>query len=69
MKRIHALVAAVALLDVGGWACPAPAAAALLLAGVVLKTGAYGLLRFSVPMFPDAMWKFRSLLVGLSLSA
>jgi NADH-quinone oxidoreductase subunit M len=47
----------------------APAAAALLLAGVVLKTGAYGLLRFSVPMFPDAMWKFRSLLVGLSLIA
>jgi NADH-quinone oxidoreductase subunit M len=47
----------------------APAAAALLLAGVVLKTGAYGLLRFAVPMFPDAVWKFRSLLVGLSLIA
>jgi NADH-quinone oxidoreductase subunit M len=47
----------------------APAAAALLLAGVVLKTGAYGLLRFAVPMFPDAMWKFRALVVGLSLIA
>ena len=47
----------------------APAAASLLLAGVVVKTGAYGLLRFAVPLFPDAMWKFRSLLVGLSMIA
>jgi NADH-quinone oxidoreductase subunit M len=47
----------------------APAAASLLLGGVVVKTGAYGLLRFALPLFPDAMWKFRPLLVGLSLIA
>jgi NADH-quinone oxidoreductase subunit M len=32
----------------------APAAGSLVLAGVLLKTGAYGLLRFAVPLFPQA---------------
>jgi len=32
----------------------APTAGSLILAGLLLKTGAYGLLRFIVPLFPDA---------------
>ncbi len=32
----------------------APTAGSVILAGLLLKTGAYGLLRFVIPMFPDA---------------
>jgi NADH-quinone oxidoreductase subunit M len=32
----------------------APTAGSVILAGLLLKTGAYGLLRFIVPLFPDA---------------
>lgn len=32
----------------------APTAGSLILAGLLLKTGAYGLIRFVVPLFPDA---------------
>jgi NADH-quinone oxidoreductase subunit M len=33
----------------------APTAGSVVLAGLLLKTGAYGLLRFVVPLFPDAV--------------
>jgi NADH-quinone oxidoreductase subunit M len=36
----------------------APTAGSVILAGVLLKTGAYGLLRFVVPLFPDAAASF-----------
>ncbi len=36
----------------------APTAGSLILAGLLLKTGAYGLLRFVVPLFPDAAISF-----------
>ena len=36
----------------------APTAISVILAGVLLKMGAYGLLRISFPIFPDAMLKF-----------
>jgi NADH-quinone oxidoreductase subunit M len=36
----------------------APTAGSVLLAGVLLKTGAYGLIRFAVPLFPDAAMRF-----------
>ena len=32
----------------------APTAGSVILAGVLLKTGAYGLIRFTVPLFPEA---------------
>ena len=37
----------------------APTAGSVLLAGILLKTGAYGLLRFVVPLFPEAALEFR----------
>ncbi|WP_068547472.1 complex I subunit 4 family protein [Thalassotalea crassostreae] len=36
----------------------APTAGSVLLAGVLLKTGAYGLIRFVLPLFPDATEAF-----------
>jgi NADH-quinone oxidoreductase subunit M len=36
----------------------APTAGSVLLAGILLKTGAYGLLRFCIPLFPDASLQF-----------
>jgi NADH-quinone oxidoreductase subunit M len=45
----------------------APTAGSVILAGVLLKMGTYGFLRFSVPMFPDAAVKYRGFLVALSL--
>ncbi len=36
----------------------APTAGSVILAGVLLKTGAYGLLRFTVPLFPDESMAF-----------
>lgn len=37
----------------------APTAGSVILAGLMLKTGAYGLLRFVVPFFPEALPTFR----------
>jgi NADH-quinone oxidoreductase subunit M len=45
----------------------APTAGSVILAGVLLKMGTYGFLRFSVPMFPDATVKYRSIIIVLSL--
>lgn len=36
----------------------APTAGSVILAGVLLKTGAYGLIRFAVPLFPEASAQF-----------
>ena len=36
----------------------APTAGSVILAGVLLKTGAYGLIRFAVPLFPEASMAF-----------
>ncbi|HSB51207.1 MAG TPA: NADH-quinone oxidoreductase subunit M [Dissulfurispiraceae bacterium] len=36
----------------------APTAGSIILAGLLLKTGAYGLLRFVVPLFPEAAVRF-----------
>ncbi len=47
----------------------APTAGSVILAGILLKMGAYGFLRFSLPMLPDASQYFVPLMVGLSLIA
>tara|TARA_B100000029_G_scaffold131081_1_gene124711 strand:+ start:11368 stop:12867 length:1500 start_codon:yes stop_codon:yes gene_type:complete len=36
----------------------APTAGSVILAGILLKTGAYGLIRFAVPLFPEASKSF-----------
>lgn len=45
----------------------APTAGSVILAAVLLKMGAYGFLRFALPLFPDAVMKFLPLLAALSL--
>ena len=47
----------------------APTAGSVILAGVLLKMGAYGFLRFSLPLLPDASRRFAPILVGLALVA
>lgn len=47
----------------------APTAGSVILAGVLLKFGGYGFLRFSLPMFPDASLFFTPLVYGLSIIA
>ena len=44
-------------------------AGSVILAGVLLKMGGYGFLRFSVPMFPDATEYFIPMVFGLSVIA
>jgi NADH-quinone oxidoreductase subunit M len=44
----------------------APTAGSVILAGLLLKTGAYGLLRFAVPLFPEAAMRFAA--VGMLLA-
>ncbi len=43
----------------------APTAGSVLLAGILLKTGAYGLLRFCIPLFPEASQQFAPVAMGL----
>jgi NADH-quinone oxidoreductase subunit M len=47
----------------------APTAGSVILAGILLKMGAYGFLRFSLPMLPDASQYFVPFMVALSLVA
>ena len=47
----------------------APTAGSVILAGVLLKFGGYGMLRFSLPMFPLASVEFTPLIYTLSIIA
>ncbi len=47
----------------------APTAGSVILAGVLLKMGGYGFLRFSLPMMPEASHYFAPLIFTLSLVA
>jgi NADH-quinone oxidoreductase subunit M len=47
----------------------APTAGSVILAGVLLKMGAYGFLRFSLPMLPEASLFFQPLIFTLSVVA
>jgi len=47
----------------------APTAGSVILAGILLKLGGYGFMRFSLPMFPDASAQFAPLVFALSVIA
>src|SRR3546814_5089701 len=47
----------------------APTAGSVILAGVLLKMGGYGFIRFSLPMFPEASAQMAWLVFGLSMIA
>ncbi|TAJ36482.1 MAG: NADH-quinone oxidoreductase subunit M [Reyranella sp.] len=47
----------------------APTAGSVILAGVLLKMGGYGFLRFSIPLLPEASQYFAPLVFGLSIVA
>ena len=47
----------------------APTAGSVILSGLLLKMGAYGLLRFCLPMLPEASAAFAPLIQGLSVLA
>ncbi|MCP5380524.1 MAG: NADH-quinone oxidoreductase subunit M [Novosphingobium sp.] len=47
----------------------APTAGSVILAGVLLKMGGYGFIRFSLPMFPEASAQFAWLIFALSMIA
>ncbi|TAH53017.1 MAG: NADH-quinone oxidoreductase subunit M [Chloroflexota bacterium] len=45
----------------------APAAGSIILAGVLLKLGAYGFMRYNLTLFPDASQQFAPILVVLAI--
>ena len=47
----------------------APTAGSVILAGVLLKMGGYGFLRYSIPLMPEATQYFAPLVFGLSVVA
>jgi len=47
----------------------APTAGSVILAGVLLKLGGYGFIRFSIPLYPDASVDLAPIVIGLSLVA
>ena len=47
----------------------APTAGSVILAAILLKLGAYGFIRFALPLFPDAAQTFAPVIIVLSLIA
>jgi NADH-quinone oxidoreductase subunit M len=45
----------------------APTAGSIILAGVLLKMGSYGYLRFNIPIFPEAAERFAPWIAGLAV--
>ena len=45
----------------------APTAGSIILAGVLLKMGTYGLIRFNLPLFPDAAYKYAPIIAVLAI--
>lgn len=45
----------------------APTAGSIILAGLLAKTGVYGMLRFVIPLFPDAAARFAPLAMALAV--
>jgi NADH-quinone oxidoreductase subunit M len=46
----------------------APTAGSVILAGLLLKTGGYGLIRFVLPFFPDASRAFAPVAIGMAVA-
>ena len=46
---------------------PAPTAGSMLLAGIVMKLGAYGALRVAMPLFPDGFEQWRVAIAVLAV--
>lgn len=46
----------------------APTAGSVLLAAILLKMGAYGMIRFAIPLFPDAARELVPWVIGLSIT-
>jgi NADH-quinone oxidoreductase subunit M len=47
----------------------APTAGSIILAGVLLKLGGYGFLRYSLPLLPDAAKTFAPIVIGMAVIA
>jgi NADH-quinone oxidoreductase subunit M len=47
----------------------APTAGSVILAGILLKTGGYGIIRFCIPLFPEAALAMAPLIIWLSVIA
>ena len=47
----------------------APTAGSVILAAIMLKLGAYGFIRFAIPLYPDAAHTFAPVIIVLSLIA
>ena len=47
----------------------APTAGSIILAGVLLKLGGYGFLRYNLPLLPDAAKQFAPIVIGLAVIA
>jgi len=47
----------------------APTAGSIILAGVLLKLGGYGFLRYNLPLLPDAAVSFAPIVIGLAVVA
>lgn len=47
----------------------APTAGSIILAGVLLKLGGYGFLRYNLPLLPDASATFAPIIIGLAIVA
>ncbi len=47
----------------------APTAGSIILAGVLLKLGGYGFLRYNLPLLPDAAKEFAPIIIGLAVIA
>ena len=45
----------------------APTAGSIILAGVLLKMGTYGLIRFNLPLFPEASYKYAPFIAVLAI--
>jgi NADH-quinone oxidoreductase subunit M len=45
----------------------APTAGSVILAGVLLKMGTYGFMRFAMPLYPEAAWRLAPVIIGLAV--